>query len=111
MAPSSRSLAGMDGVTTVGDQARDALAAYEDLASLAEDIEDEWTYVTELHAAWRDRIEELIDERGTESVTTLEEAAISRAVDEIGRISDPHRAIDWLSTFPQIVLVTLGERS
>ena len=38
-------------------------------------------------------------------------AAISRAVGEIGRISDPHRAIDWLSTFPQIVLITLGERS
>ena len=24
--------------------------------------------------------------------------------------SDPHRAIDWLSTFPQVVLVALGER-
>ena len=52
-----------------------------------------------------------ITEQGSESATALEEAAISRAVDEIGRISDPHRAIDWLSTFPQIVLVTLGERS
>ena len=101
----------MDEVTTIGDQALDALAAYEDLASLAEDIEDEWTYVNDLSAAWRERIEALIDERGTESVTTLEEAAISGAVDEIGRISDPHRAIDWLSTFPQIVLLTLGERS
>ena len=110
MATSSRSLAGVDEVTTLGDQARDALAAYEGLASLAEDIEDEWMYVTDLYAAWRERIEELIDERGTESVTTLEEAAISRAVDEIGRISDPHRAIDWLSTYPQIVLLTLGER-
>jgi len=101
----------VDGVTTLAGQARDALAAYEALASLAEDIEDEWTYVTDLYAAWRERIEELIDERGSEPVTTLEEAAIRRAVDEIGRISDPHRAIDWLSTFPQIVLVTLGVRS
>jgi len=101
----------MSDVMTLGDQARDALAAYEDLSTLAEDIEDEWTYVTDLHAAWRERIEELIEERGTEPVTALEGAAISRAVDEIGRISDPHRAIDWLSTFPQIVLVTLGGRS
>jgi hypothetical protein len=55
------------------------------------------------------RIEELIDERGSESVTSLEEAAIGRAIDEIGRINDPHRAIDWLSTFPQVVLLALGE--
>jgi hypothetical protein len=101
----------MDGATTLGDQARAALAAYERLATLAEEIEDEWTYVTDLFAAWRERIEELIDLRGSESVTPLEEAAIGRAIDEIGRISDPHRAIDWLSTFPQIVLVTLEERA
>ncbi len=101
----------MDEVTTLGDQAHDALAAYEDLESLAEEIEDEWTYVTDLHAAWRGRIEELIEARGAEPVTALEAAAIRRAVDEIGRISDPHRAIDWLSTFPQIVLLTLGGRS
>jgi hypothetical protein len=99
----------MDGATTLGDQARAALEAYERLAGLAEEVEDEWTYVTDLHAAWRERIEELIDQRGSESVTSLEEAAIGRAIDEIGRISDPHRAIDWLSAFPQIVLVTLGE--
>jgi hypothetical protein len=101
----------MSDVMTVDDQARDALTAYEDLASLAEDIEDEWTYVTDLHAAWRERIEKLVDERGTEAVTALQEAAISQAIDEIGRINDPHRAIDWLSTFPQIVLVNLGEQS
>lgn len=94
---------------TLGDQARAALAAYERLASLAEEIEDEWTYVTDVLAAWRDRIEDLIDERGSEPVTSLEEAAIGHAIDEIGLISDPHRAIDWLSTFPQVVLVALGE--
>ena len=99
----------MDGATTLGDQARAALVAHERLASLAEEIEDEWTYVTDLLAAWRERIGVLIDDRGSESVTSLEEAAIGRAIDEIGRISDPHRAIDWLSTFPQVVLVILGE--
>ena len=55
----------MNGATTLGDQARAMLAAYERLASLAEEIEDEWTYVTDLSAAWRGRIEELIDERGS----------------------------------------------
>jgi hypothetical protein len=36
-------------------------------------------------------------------------AAIDRAVVEIGLIRDPHRAIDWLSTFPQVVLLALAE--
>ena len=101
----------MDSVTTLGHLVREALAAYEDLESLAEDIEEEWTYVTDVAAAWRERIEALIDERGSESATELEAAAIGRAIDEIGRLSDPHRAIDWLSTFPQIVLVALGGRA
>ena len=101
----------MDEATTVGDLAREALAAYEDLLGLAEEIEDEWTYVNDLAAAWQERIGRLIDEQGAATATTLEEAAISRAVDEIGRITDPHRAIDWLSTFPQVVLLTLGPRS
>jgi hypothetical protein len=101
----------VDHVTTLGDLVRDALEAYEDLESLAEDIEDEWTYVTDVAGAWRERLDALIDERGSESVTELEAAAIGRAVDEIGRIGDPHRAIDWLSTFPQIILVALGERA
>lgn len=101
----------MDAANTVGDLAREALAAYEDLLSLAEEIEDEWMYVNDLSAAWQERIGELVDEQGAQSTTALEEAAISRAVDEVGRISDPHRAIDWLSTFPQIVLVTLSQRS
>jgi hypothetical protein len=101
----------MSEVMTLGNLAWDALSAYENLAGLAEDIEDEWTYVTDLHAAWRERIQKLVEERGTEAVTAFQEAAINRAIDEIGRISDPHRAIDWLSTFPQIVLLNLGQQS
>ena len=31
------------------------------------------------------------------------------AVTEADSIQDPHRAIDWLSTFPQVVLLALGE--
>ncbi len=101
----------MDAANTVGDLAREALTAYEELLSLAEEIEDEWMYVNDLSAAWQEQIEELIDDQGAQSTTALEAAAIGRAVDEVGRISDPHRAIDWLSTFPQIVLMALGQRS
>ena len=39
-------------------------------------------------------------ERGDEAATPAMDAAVARAVDEIGRIRDPHRAIDWLSTYP-----------
>ena len=101
----------MDEANTVGDLAREALAAYEDLLSLAEEIEDEWVFVNDLSSAWQEQIGELVDERGAQAATALETAAISRAVDEIGRIKDPHRAIDWLSTFPQIVLITLDQQS
>ena len=76
-------------MTTLGHLVREALAAYEDLESLAEDIEDEWTYVTDVAAAWRERIGALIDERGSESVTELEAAAIGRAIDEIGKAHGP----------------------
>lgn len=101
----------MNDTITVHHQAQLALAAYEELTNLGEDVEDEWTYVTDLSAAWRERIERLVEERGVELVAAPEQAAIERAIDEIGRISDPHRAIDWLSTFPQVVLLTLGGQS
>ena len=51
---------------------------------------------------WRDR-------RGTEPRRRATSAAVDRAIAEIGLIADPHRAIDWLSTFPQVVLLALGE--
>jgi hypothetical protein len=87
-----------------------ALDAYAELEALGEDVEDEWTYVTDLEAAWRERLESVIAERGDEAATPAMEAAIARAADEIGRIRDPHRAIDWLSTYPQVVLLAIGER-
>ena len=98
----------MDEPTTLEDEARRALAAYEDLTALGEEIEDEWSYVNDLAAAWTAQVEQLISVRGGDPATPEQAAAIEQAIDEVGRISDPHRAIDWLSTFPQIVLVTLG---
>ena len=95
---------------TIEEQARRALGTYEELVSLAEDVEDEWTYVTDLEAAWRGRLEDVIENRGAEPVGPAQQAAVGQAIEEVGRITDPHRAIDWLSTFPQVVLVALGDR-
>jgi hypothetical protein len=94
---------------TIGEALAHALAAYEALTSLGEDVEDEWTYVNDLSTAWRERLEAVAAAQGGEPAGGPTAAAIERAIDEIGRISDPHRAIDWLSTFPQVVLVSLGE--
>jgi len=100
----------MGDAPTISQLLEGAVAAYDELVTLAEDVEDEWTYVMDLSAAWRERLEAVAAERGSEPTTASEEAAIDRAVDEVGRIGDPHRAIDWLSTFPQVVLSALGER-
>ena len=55
------------------------------------------------------RFDAVATARGDEPLPERLTAALDRAIDEIGRIEDPHRAIDWLSTFPQVVLVALGE--
>jgi hypothetical protein len=87
-----------------------SLDAYQVLAGVGEEVEDEWTYVNDLAGAWRDRLGDVVASRGDEVVDAAVAAAIDRAVAEIGLIDDPHRAIDWLSTFPQIVLIALGEQ-
>jgi hypothetical protein len=93
---------------TIRDVLTRALDAYADLELLGEEVEDEWTYVTDLEAAWRTHLTDIAERRATEPVEPAVAAAIDRAIDEIGRIEDPHRAIDWLSTFPQVVLVAIG---
>jgi len=95
---------------TIGQVMEQALAAYEELGELAETIEDEWSYVTDLGSAWRERIAAFVVAHGAEPAAPSGRAAVERAIDEIGRIRDPHRAIDWLSTFPQVVLTAFGER-
>ncbi len=86
-----------------------ALQAYAGLAEIGESIEDEWSYVNDLVEAWERRLTEVADQRGAESAPAAVSAAVDRAIAEIGLITDPHRAIDWLSTFPQVVLLALGE--
>lgn len=95
---------------TVGDLVARALESYQDLASLGEDVEDEWSYVNDLSAAWRDRLDAVVAIRGGDVVAAPVESAVDAACEEVGRLTDPHRAIDWLSTFPQVVLIALGER-
>lgn len=86
-----------------------ALQAYGVLAELGETIDDEWSYVNDLGDAWRARLDAVAAARGDEPLPDEVDAAIDRAIEEIGRIEDAHRAIDWLSTFPQVVLIALGE--
>jgi len=86
-----------------------ALEAYAELEALGEEVEDEWTYVTDLEAAWRSRLLEVDAARGSERVAPAISRAVTAAIVEVGRVEDPHRAIDWLSTFPQVVLTAFGE--
>jgi hypothetical protein len=94
---------------TVDDAIARALDAYADLTELGESIDDEWSYVNDLATAWRDRLDEVASARAAMPIDGAADAAIDRAIDEIGRITDPHRAIDWLSTFPQVALLALDE--
>jgi hypothetical protein len=86
-----------------------AITALHDLATLGEEVDDEWSYVNDLDAAWTERLTELADRRRDELVDLPVVAAIDEAIRETEAITDPHRAIDWQSTFPQVVLVALGE--
>ena len=95
---------------TIRDAIDRALDSYLVLAELAEGVEDEWSYVTDLTEAWRTRFDEIVARRGDDDASDESSAAIDRAIDEIERIEDPHRAIDWLSTFPQVVIVAIGAR-
>lgn len=95
---------------TIADLIDRALGGFEVLTATAEPVEDEYQYVTDLGIVWRARLSAVAAARGTEPAPPGTDGAVSALVDEAARITDPHRAIDWLSTFPQIVLGALGER-
>lgn len=86
-----------------------ALEAYAALAELGESIEDEWSYVNDLADAWRLHLGGIADRRGDDPLPDAVAAAVDRVIDEVRLIDDPHRAIDWLSTFPQVVLLAVDE--
>ena len=95
---------------TVADAIASVRVAYDDLTSLAEEVEDEWSYVTDLAAAWTARLEDVAIARGSDLAGTGVVEAVAALAAELAAIDDPHRAIDWLSTAPQIALIALGER-
>lgn len=95
---------------TIADAIAAVLPAYEALIAAGEEIEDEWSYVQDLSAAWLERFDEVAAARASETVTGPQRAALAALTAEVATIDDPHRAIDWLSTYPQVVLIALGER-
>ncbi len=94
---------------TVDDAIDRALTAYARLTERAEEVEDEWSYVNDLSAVWRERLELAAGSWTGAPLDPSVDAAIDRLIEEVDRIGDPHRAIDWLSTFPQVALLALGE--
>jgi hypothetical protein len=97
-------------IVSVADAITAASAAYDELAELAESVEDEWSYVTDLADAWRERLADVAENRGEESAGPGVADAVALLSAEAATIDDPHRAIDWLSTYPQVLLVAVGER-
>jgi hypothetical protein len=84
-----------------------AAAAYRTLADLAETVEDEWQYVMDLTEAYLPGIEALA-EAGPGKLAPEQTTAVDEAIAEVGLITDPHKAIDWLSTFPHVIGLALG---
>jgi hypothetical protein len=97
-------------IVSVADAITAGSAAYDDLAELAESVEDEWSYVTDLADTWRERLADVADSRGEEPAGAGVAEAVAALSAEAAAIDDPHRAIDWLSTYPQVLLVAVGER-
>lgn len=95
----------------IADLIDSALAAETALEERAGEVEQEWQYVTDLAGAWRARLDAVRAARSDEPAPDGAAEAVAEAVAESARIEDPHRAIDWLSTLPQVVLAALGERT
>ena len=94
---------------TVADCVARSLDGFEVLTATAERVEDEWQYVTDLGTVWRARLAAVAAARGSEPAPAGAAAAIDALVAEAALVADPHRAIDWLSTLPQVALAALGE--
>jgi hypothetical protein len=83
-----------------------AVTAYRALSELAETVEDEWQYVIDLTEAYTAGLETLASDAAPLPPGAGD--AVDAAIEEIRLISDPHRAIDWLSTFPHVVALAVG---
>jgi hypothetical protein len=45
---------------------------------------------------------------GPRKLSRTQAEAVDEAIAEIGLVTDPHKAIDWLSTFPHVIGLALG---
>ena len=95
--------------TSVADLLARATTGLDTLAATAEPVADEWQYVADLGTVWRARLRAVADARRIDLAPPGADAAIDALLEEAGRVSDPHRAIDWLSTFPLVALAAVGE--
>lgn len=95
--------------TTVADLIARALGAFEVLAQTAEPVAEEVQYLADLETVWGARLRSVAEARGAEAAPAGAEAAIEALGGEAAAITDPHRAIDWMSTLPQVALAALGE--
>ncbi len=94
---------------TVDTLLRRALESLDVLANSAAPVEDEWQYVGDLVTVWGGTLRAVAVDRAGQAAPPGAEAAIDRLVAEAASISDPHRAIDWLSTLPVVALLAVGE--
>lgn len=101
--------AALDRPRPVAELLEAATAGLDGLAGVGERVADEVQYVTDLVTVYRGRLAQVAVERGSEVASPAVGRAVDVALEEAGRIEDPHRAIDWLSTLPQVVLLALGE--
>lgn len=97
------------------------VAAIGRLVARGETVEDEWIYVHDLETVWVARLRAVAAAqaavapgvspatRRSPAAAAEFEAALDRLAAEADLVTDPHRAIDWLSTLPQATLVALGE--
>lgn len=88
-----------------------ALAGFDRLAEMGLSVGDEWQYVTDLDTVWRARLRAVAEARGAQPAPPGAPEAVEALIGEAERIADLHRAIDWLSTCPQVTLAALGEAS
>jgi len=96
---------------TIPELMERAIAALETLAATAEPIDDEQQYVRDLVLVWSARLRAVGADRATQASAPELEDAIDWIAAEAVRVADPHRAIDWLSTLPQVALLAVGETS
>ena len=81
------------------------LEAMDRLEVVGETVGDDAQYVLDVARAWRVTLGKAA-ERG-QTLTQEQVRAVELAVAEASAVSDPHRAIDWLSTLPQLTLLAL----